>query len=180
MADDQELNKMADAACAAEPSSDIPFFGFTGSYPYSIDTKNRLIIPPAFRKALGTRFAACPTPDFMFVALYPIEGWVKRRDELMQLVALDAEAQIYLDKFSKYSYLDCEMDAQGRTILPQKLRQWRLGDSKEVDVDGAMTHIRILRREDGDAMDEDFDLKHPNVLRDIAQIQQKQQKEKGE
>ena len=42
------------------------------------------------------------------------------RDELAALVRLKPVAQPILDMFTKYSYTDCESDAQGRLLLPDR------------------------------------------------------------
>ena len=136
-----------------------PFLGFVGSYTHGIDAKGRMIIPAAFREPL---------------AIYPLSGWQERRDELVALVKYNARAQRLLDQFSKYSYVDCEADAQGRLLLPQKIRAWRLGDTREVDVNGATTHIRVLPAADSRAQDLSFDEEFADPLAMIAQMQQGQ------
>ena len=151
-----------------------PFLGFVGSYTHGIDAKGRMIIPSAFREPLGDQFAVAPTPDFKAVALYTIQGWLERRDELIALVKINARAQRLLDQFSKYSYVDCEADAQGRLLLPQKIRAWRLGDAREVDVNGATTHIRIIPAVDSRQQDLDFDEEFADPLAMIAEMQKGQ------
>ena len=152
----------------------LPFLGFVGSYTHGIDAKGRMIIPAAFREPLGDQFAVAPTPDFKAVALYTIQGWLERRDELIALVKINARAQRLLDQFSKYSYVDCEADAQGRLLLPQKIRAWRLGDTREVDVNGSTTHIRIVPAADSRQQDLDFDEEFADPLAMIAEMQKGQ------
>ncbi len=147
------------------------FLGFVGSYTHGIDAKGRMIIPAAFREALGQQFAVCPTPDFQDVAIYTLDGWIARRDELQALVHKNAQAQPLLDKFGKYSYVDCETDAQGRLLLPQKIRSWRLGDAREVDVNGATTYIRVMSAAKSRKQDEDFDEIFADPLAFIASLQ---------
>ena len=142
----------------------LPFLGFVGSYPHSIDSKGRMIIPAAFRDALGERFAVAPSPDFKAVALYPINDWIARRDKLVAQVAEKPVAQPVLDKFTKYSYTDCESDAQGRLLLPQRIRVWRLGDARDVEVNGAYDHILIIPAAVGKEQDREFDEKYPDPL----------------
>lgn len=154
--------------------TEMPFLGFVGSYTHGIDAKGRLIIPASFRDPLGNRFAVAPTPDFKAIALYPLQGWLERRDELLALVKMNARAQRLLDQFSKYSYVDCEADAQGRLLLPQKIRVWRLGDAREVDVNGAVTHIRVLPAADSREQDLNFDEEFADPLAMIVQMQQGQ------
>lgn len=167
--DDQQADAMENRP--DKPKSNLPFLGFVGSFSHGIDAKGRMIIPASFRDALGDRFAVCPTPDFKAVALYPIQGWIERRDELVSIVKMNAEAQPLLDQFSKYSYVDCESDAQGRLLLPQKIRAWRLGGAREVDVNGAISHIRILPAAVSKTQDDRFDEEFGNPLALIASIQ---------
>lgn len=176
---EQEAGKMpVDSACSSdaectcnETAEQAAFLGFVGSYTHGIDSKGRLIIPASFREPLGNRFAVAPTPDFKAVALYTIPGWLERRDELLALVRINARAQRLLDQFSKYSYVDCEADAQGRLLLPQKIRSWRLGDTREVDVNGATTHIRIIPSVDSREQDMNFDEEFADPLAMIAEMQ---------
>ena len=148
-----------------------PFLGFVGSYTHGIDSKGRLIVPAGFRDALGQQFAVCPTPDFKAVAIYTLDGWQKRRDELTALVQLDARMQVFLDQFSKYSYVDCETDAQGRLLLPQKIRAWRLGDVREIDINGATSHIRVMPKAVSEEQDRLFDEMFEDPLAFMAQVQ---------
>ena len=147
------------------------FLGFVGSYPHSIDAKGRMIIPAAFRDALGERFAVAPSPDFQAVALYPIADWIARRDELAALVRHKPVAQPILDMFTKYSYTDCESDAQGRLLLPQRIRAWRLGDARDVEVNGTYNHIRIIPAAAGKDQDRVFDEKYPDPLAFLTSLQ---------
>ena len=149
----------------------LPFLGFVGSYPHSIDAKGRMIIPAAFRDALGDRFAVAPSPDFKAVALYPIDDWIARRDELVALTKKRPVAQPILDEFTKYSYTDCESDAQGRLLLPQRIRAWRLGDARDVEVNGAFNHIRIIPASVGKDQDRTFDEKYPDPLAFLTALQ---------
>jgi len=155
----------------SKPEEKLPFLGFVGSYPHSIDAKGRMIIPAAFRDALGARFAVAPSPDFQAVALYPIADWLARRDELAALIRRKPVAQPILDQFTKYSYTDCEADAQGRLLLPQRIRSWRLGDARDVEVNGAYTHIRIVPASVGKEQDASFDDKYPDPLAFLTSLQ---------
>ena len=149
----------------------LSFLGFVGSYPHSIDAKGRMIIPAAFRDALGERFAVAPSPDFQAVALYPIADWIARRDELAAIVRRKPVAQPILDMFTKYSYTDCESDAQGRLLLPQRIRAWRLGEARDVEVNGTYNHIRIIPAAAGKDQDRVFDEKYPDPLAFLTSLQ---------
>ena len=171
---DSEKNTANDAMDSAgsrdNPPPSLPFLGFTGSYPHSIDAKGRMIIPAAFRDALGSRFAVAPSPDFQAVALYPIADWISRRDELVAIARRKPVAQPILDEFTRYSYTDCESDAQGRLLLPQRIRAWRLGDVRDVEVAGAYDHIKIISAAKGQDQDRVFDEKYPDPLAFLTKL----------
>lgn len=178
MADDQETRQVGNESetdvCpqdSTETMEKSAFLGFTGSFTHGIDAKGRVVIPASFRDALGDKFAVCPTPDYKAVALYPIDGWMARKNELEALVHKDARAQQFMDMFSKYSYTECEADQQGRLLMPGKIRSWRLGDARDVDLNGAMDHVRILTSEKSREADESFDDMYPDPLAVLSAIQ---------
>ncbi len=149
----------------------LAFLGFVGSFSHSVDAKGRMIIPAPFREPLGDRFAVAPSPDFQYVALYPIDAWLEKKEFLMRLAQRNPEAMPFLEQFSKYSYTDCESDAQGRLLLPQKIRSWRLGDARDVEVDGAFSYIRILPAVKGRDQDRAFDEMFDKPLKALAEMQ---------
>ena len=169
---EENRNAMEPSEQQNQPSGKpLPFLGFVGSFPHSIDAKGRMIIPAAFRDALGSRFAVAPSPDFQAVALYPIADWIARRDELAALVRRKPVAQPLIDMFTKYSFTDCEADAQGRLLLPQRIRSWRLGDARDVEVNGAFNHIRIIPAAVGKEQDRLFDEQYPDPLAFLTSLQ---------
>ena len=139
-------------------------FGFTGSYLHGLDGKGRMIIPAAFRKALGEKFVVCPSEDCKNVALYPYKNWIARRDRYVELCRKMSSLRRVFDFFTKYSYVQAEMDAQGRLLLPVALRAHYLKESKEVDVSGAYDCIVICDSEKARLEAERFHEDFPDVL----------------
>ncbi len=129
------------------PPDKPAFLGFTGSYPHSIDAKGRMIIPAAFR-----------------------EAWIDRRDMLANLVKRKPVAQKFLTQFTRYSYTDCESDAQGRLLLPQRIRAWRLEDARDVEVIGVFDHIAIIPAAKGQDQDRAFDEAYPDPLAALTEL----------
>ncbi len=146
--------------------------GFTGKYTHGLDAKGRLIVPVAFRDVLGERFAVCPSPDFRNIAVYPLSSWLERRNEYVALCRKDASIRRILDQFTKYSYVDSEMDAQGRLLLPQALRNKMLGDAKEVDINGSYDHIIVQDSRRGIDEDTRFLEDFPDVYAVVSKAQQ--------
>ena len=137
---------------------------FFGSYAHTLDGKGRIIIPAGYRKALGERFTIGPTRDFQGIALYPRKVWMDFLKEMRRLNQRKPVVQQYMNQFNKLSYPDAESDAQGRLLLPAKLRVRMLGEAKDVEISGAFDHIRIVNSIKAAGEDGDFQENLPDIL----------------
>lgn len=144
--------------------------GFWGTYVHGMDAKGRVIVPSSFRQTLGETFFICMTPDFKAVAIYPRREWELQFCSLLELAEKDMRMERVIGMFSKYTYDNCECDAQGRVLLPQKLRARFLGDAREVEISGSGAYIRIIRNEDAQAIEDAFEHDIPDVLAFEAEI----------
>lgn len=166
---------------AAEPTQQLPrTFTFFGCYDHTIDSKGRLIIPNAYRKPLGDTFTISVTPDGEGIALYPEAVFDEMLADLYQLNRLDESLQKYLAYLGKMSYRYMEADTQGRILIPAKLRQRMLGDAKELEVSGAMDHVRIVDAMKGSEEDDFFDMNRKEILRNVSKLKADQLARKGE
>lgn len=123
---------------------------FYGSYDHAIDSKGRIIIPVDYRDSLGKQFTIGPTKDQKAIALYPARTWqalIHEMSEIRRLHGNKPKVQVYLNRFFKFCYPNLESDNQGRILLPGKLRQEMLGDTRDVEISGADDHIRIVTSE---------------------------------
>ena len=96
---------------------------FTGEYQYSLDKKNRLIIPAKFRKALGSinekTFVLTKGLDDCLV-LYPLVEWNNVERQLGQLSTIREKNRNFIRNVVRYAtYL--QYDAQGRIAIPNSL-----------------------------------------------------------
>ena len=89
-------------------------FKFFGSYDHSIDAKGRIIVPNAYRKALGESFTITVSLDDRAVAIYPDEAFETMIDELYALNRRKPAVQKQLDHVAKFSYPGMQADNQGR------------------------------------------------------------------
>ena len=94
---------------------------FFGEYQHNIDKKGRAFIPSKFREELGESFIICRSIDSRpCLRVYSEEQW-KVLDE--KLRALPAKASDFKRKiYSSATTLEC--DAQGRALIPLKLREF--------------------------------------------------------
>ena len=96
---------------------------FTGEYQYSLDKKNRLIIPAKFRKALSSvndkTFVLTKGLDNCLV-LYPLTEWVNVERQLGRLSTIKEKNRNFIRNVVRYAtYL--QYDAQGRIAIPSNL-----------------------------------------------------------
>ncbi|MEG0268668.1 MAG: hypothetical protein RR821_00320 [Clostridia bacterium] len=145
-------------------------FTFFGSYDHSIDAKGRIIIPNAYRKPLGELFTISITRDGEAIALYPDDVFDAMLSELYTLNQRNVTVQKYQAYLAKMSYREMQPDAQGRLLLPSKLRQFVLGEVKDVEISGALDHIRISSSVVAKEEDEYFNDHRMEILDEIGKM----------
>ena len=113
---------------------------FMGEYNHTIDAKGRLIIPARFRELLGEEFVLTKGLDgCLFV--YPNEEWQNIEEKFRNVPLTSKDAR----KFSRFFFAGattCEVDKQGRILLPAVLREFA-GLEKEVVSVGVLQRIEI-------------------------------------
>ncbi len=109
----------------------------TGEYQHSLDAKGRLFIPARLREELGTEFYVTISADTCLCA-YSAENWQKFSDKIGAMPYKDQRKMRALHAFAA----KCELDAQGRILLPQTLREFAKLE-KSVTVLGANNHAEF-------------------------------------
>lgn len=113
---------------------------FTGEYHHNLDAKGRLIIPARFRDQLGEEFTVTRSLDGC-LAMYASKEWQTLEEKLNALPMTNEKARS-LKRFLLGSAVPCELDRQGRILLPQVLRD-RAGLDKDITLLGVGDHIEI-------------------------------------
>lgn len=155
---------------AVTMSNPMRKFTFFGSYDHSIDAKGRIIIPTAYREALGESFTVTVDSDDTAIAIYTDAGFMDMMGELYALNRRKMAVKKQLDHISKYSFPGLQADNQGRVVLPQKLRQYILGDARDVEISGALDHIRIVDRKVGEDEDAFYKEHREEILTQIEEM----------
>lgn len=113
---------------------------FMGEFQHSIDSKGRLIIPSRFRPELGEKFVLTKGLDRCLFA-YPWAEWTTLEKKLKALPFTKADARAFV-RFFFSGAAECELDRQGRILIPSMLRDYaRL--EKDVVVIGVSTRVEI-------------------------------------
>ncbi len=111
-----------------------------GEYQHTIDPKGRLIVPAKFREGLGEKFVATKGLDScLFV--YPNEEWKLLEQKLKSLPFTRADARSFV-RFFFSGATECEVDKQGRILIPANLREYAKLD-KEVVLLGVSSRVEI-------------------------------------
>ena len=117
---------------------------FMGEYSHTIDTKGRLIIPSKFREELGETFVVTKGLDgCLFV--FSDEEWKAFEIKLKSLPLTNKNARQFA-RFFVAGATPCELDQQGRILLPATLREFA-GLEKDVVLTGMLNRIEIWSKE---------------------------------
>ena len=121
----------------------------TGTYEHSIDSKGRLFIPAKLREELGVTFYLAMGVDEC-LAIYPQETWNRFTEKFASLPMSQSAAMRPL--FANAS--KCELDSQGRIVIPQKLRKYA-GLEKDAVIIGVNDRAEIWSAETWNAREEE-------------------------
>ena len=117
---------------------------FMGEYSHTIDTKGRLIIPFRFREELGETFVVTKGLDgCLFV--FSDEEWKAFEIKLKSLPLTNKNARQFA-RFFVAGATPCELDKQGRILLPATLREFA-GLEKDVVLTGMLNRIEIWSKD---------------------------------
>jgi MraZ protein len=115
---------------------------FKGTYHHRIDAKGRLPVPAVFRRALGEGAPVLVvTPFDQCLAAYPPSEWSRLEQQLRVLPAFSRPAKA-LTRLLTSRAVDCELDVQGRILLPAPLRAGA-GLAREALVIGVLNRIEV-------------------------------------
>lgn len=113
----------------------------TGQYQHTIDAKGRLFIPAKLREELGETFYVTMGMDSC-LSVYSDASWARFTEKFESLPYTKTKAMRPL--FANAA--KCEPDAQGRIVLPQKLRAYAHLE-KDVVVIGVSNRAEIWNAE---------------------------------
>ena len=120
---------------------------FMGEYNHTIDSKGRIIVPAKFREELGEEFVVTLGLDGCLF-LYPDAEWQEFVEKLKTLPG-NREAR-QLQRYFLAGAAVCEVDKQGRILIPGRLRE-HANLEKEVVFVGVLGKIEIWSKDRWDA-----------------------------
>ncbi len=117
---------------------------FMGEYQHTIDTKGRLIVPSKFREQLGEEFVVTKGLDgCLFV--YSQDEWKNIEQSFREKPLTSKDARKFM-RFFFAGACTCEVDKQGRILIPPNLREYA-GIEKDVVSVGVFSRVEIWSKE---------------------------------
>lgn len=117
---------------------------FMGEYNHTVDAKGRLIVPSKFREQLGDEFVITKGLDGCLFAYENTER--KALEEKLHALPLTNTNARKFSRFFLAGATTCEIDKQGRILLPMILREFA-GIEKDAVLVGVGSRIEIWSRE---------------------------------
>jgi MraZ protein len=115
-----------------------------GTHSYTLDPKGRISLPARFRDVLSDGAVLTLGQDGCLFC-FPRAEWEERAGEVRDLPLSDPESRAYARMFFGKAE-SVELDAQGRLLVPQRLRN-EVGIRKEAVVVGVFDRMEIWDRE---------------------------------
>ena len=115
-----------------------------GTHSYQLDPKGRISLPARFREALADGAFLTLGQDGCLYC-FPRAEWEARAEEVRRAPLSDPDGRAYARMFFG-SAEPVELDAQGRLVVPQRLRA-QVGIGREVVVVGVFDRLEIWDRE---------------------------------
>ena len=109
----------------------------TGEYAHNLDAKGRLFIPARLREELGDVFYVTLSMDRCLSA-YNAQSWQDFSDKVNAMPYVKQRKMRPLFAYAA----KCELDAQGRILIPQNLREYA-NLTKNVTVVGCNNHAEF-------------------------------------
>lgn len=141
--------------------------GLKGQFNHSVDAKGRLIIPTKLREKLGETFVVTKGLDGCLYG-YPDAEWEAFEEKIKQLPMQNKKARATKSFFIS-SAVDCELDSQGRILLPQTLREFA-GITKEVAIVGNIERIEIWDIEKWNERNLEIAEKMDDIVEDLGEL----------
>ena len=138
---------------------------FRGQYNHTIDAKGRLIIPVKYREQLGDTFI-CTKGFDKCLYLYPLAEWQNVEDRFGEINSTSKKAR-KLARFFFGSSSECELDKQGRVLIPAALREFA-GLEKDTVLLGVRNRIEVW--DANNLMEEETDEDMDDIVEDMGEL----------
>lgn len=128
---------------------------FLGKYYHTLDPKGRIIVPAPLREILlnkysNSRLYITNAAFDKCLQIYPLEEWTRLEDKVRGLPKMQEAVKYFLRRVIAPA-VECELDRQGRILIPYEHRQ-DAGIQSDIVIVGQLEKIEIWDRSAWDAV----------------------------
>ncbi|NOZ26139.1 MAG: division/cell wall cluster transcriptional repressor MraZ [Nitrospirae bacterium] len=146
--------------------------GFSGKYYYSVDPKGRVMIPAPYRSILLSNYSSklyITTAAFdKCLLIYPFEEWQRFEEKIRSLPQMK-ESVRWLMRRVVASAHECEMDKQGRILIPASLRA-DTDINGEVAVVGQVDKMELWNKDEWDKVVDPLTIDRKALEEELASL----------
>lgn len=140
---------------------------FYGEFQHTVDPKGRVIVPSTFRDELGEKFIVTKGLDeCLFV--YSKTEWSNLEAKLKTLPFSSKDARAFV-RFIFSGATECEVDKQGRILIPQNLRAYA-GLDKDICIIGVSARVEVWDRSKWESYSRDENLNPDSIAEKMAML----------
>ena len=140
---------------------------FIGEYEHNVDAKGRIIMPSKLREDIGDKFIITKGLDGCLFA-YSQTEWANFEQKLKALPLAQKNARNFV-RFFLSGAIECEIDKQGRFLIPANLREHALLD-KEVVIIGVGTRLEIWNKESWKTYSSDENISADEIAENMTML----------
>lgn len=138
-----------------------------GEFEHSLDAKGRLIMPAKLRESIGENFVVTKGLDGCLFA-FSITEWTNFEEKLKSLPLSNRNSREFT-RFFLSGATECEIDKQGRFLIPNNLRE-AAGLIKEVVIIGVGTRIEIWDKEKWNHYNSDENISVEDIAENMTML----------
>lgn len=132
-----------------------------------MDAKGRVIIPSKFREGLGESFILTKGLDNCLFA-YSSKEWAELEAKLRSLPFTDKDVRAFV-RFFFAGATECELDKQGRILIPNNLRQHAKLE-KDVYIIGVSTRVEIWDKSEWEKYSGDDNISPESIAEKMSML----------
>ncbi|MDR5694120.1 MAG: division/cell wall cluster transcriptional repressor MraZ [Armatimonadota bacterium] len=136
-----------------------------GEFHYTLDEKWRIVIPQKFRRALGDVVTVTRNPLDPCLFVFSQEEW----SHVVQKLAALPLVERHFVRFLTSGVVECELDRQGRIVLPAHLREYAQIDRGAVVI-GVINRVEIWSEENWKMEKEKTQAEGPQTLTRLQEL----------
>ena len=140
---------------------------FIGEHRHTLDNKNRLIMPAKFRDELGSTFVITKGLDNCLF-IYSGDEWKNIENKLKTLPMTNKDARAFV-RFFFAGATECEIDKQGRVLIPSNLKEFAKID-KDAVIIGVSTRLELWSLEEWNKFNSDANISYEDVAEKMSQL----------